>query len=864
MTKLSFIAFICSLSLATHAMADAARAVDVPAGELVPALEALEKQAEVEVVFQSAQLRGYRTKGVKGTYEAKEAIRLLLRGTGLELREDRSGAMLIALPRAKTRSESTAPSDGAGTNEGEHLHLAQAPAGAASASATAQTQSAVVEDGSNAVQLQEITVTARKTTERLQDVPMSVAVVNAQLIEKTGAISLSDLGHEVAGLSVVSAAPGQNVITLRGLSGNNTVGLYLDDTPLTVGIGNAVQPTNFDMDAALFDLSRVEVLRGPQGTLYGASSFGGTIRYITNQPDLQQTQATVKTTLSGTDGGGFNQEVDGLVNLPLVPGTVALRAMAFERDYDGYIDRYPTNPNNYLAVLSGPVAHDVNTEKTFGGRVALEAKPTDSFSATLSAYYQKMDLGAPFTFDDPPGSFDNPIQSRLVSEPSTDRFSLYNLTLQQDIQAVHLVSSTSYADRLVYNTEDDSKDLYYFFPQVGQVYPSQLYSEAGNHNFVEEIRASGTAGPVHGVVGLFYAHAVAFGQLNWPTPPQYDSLFGSEPTYYNWNDFLDIQKAAFAELNIDVLPGLQATLGARAYRQSQRYTLYINGIFNGGGVTPPTTSKSEVNGTTPKYGLSYHVSPDILTYATASKGYREGGPLFPFPSTCAGDLANIGLSSAPSAYKPDTIWNYEIGTKTQWLEHRLTVNGAVYYIDWKNIQQNINLPTCGFNFIGNFGAASSKGAEFEANYDPIAALKLSLGFSYNEAKLTSTVAGGAGQVGQALEYAPRWTGSASAEYTRAISTNTSGYVRADFSTTSHEFSNYDTQSIYRDIGGYSLLNLRVGATHNAWQGGFFISNALNKHAETELPLSNGVDLPTQRRVAMNRPRTIGIDIRFDY
>jgi iron complex outermembrane receptor protein len=712
--------------------------------------------------------------------------------------------------------------------------------------------------------LQEVIVTARKKTERLQDVPMSVAVVSAQEIEKTGAINLNDLGREVAGLTVVSAAPGQNVITLRGLSGNNTVGLYVDETPLTIGIGNAVQPTNYDLDAALFDLSRVEVLRGPQGTLYGASSFGGTLRYITNQPDLTDTHATVKTTLSETDGGGFNQEVDGLVNQPLIPGEVAVRAMAFERDYDGYIDRYPTNPNNYLAVLSGPVVHDINTEKTYGGRVALEAKPTDSFSATLSAYFQDMELGAPFTFDDPPGTFDDPIQSRLVSEPSTDRFSLYSLTLQGDIQAVHVISSTSYTDRLVNNTEDDSKDLYYFFPQVGQVYPSALYSEAGNHNFVEEIRASGTAGPVHALVGVFYAHAVSFGYLNWPTPAGYEPIFGSEPTYYNWNDFLDVQKALFEELNIDLLPGLQATIGAREYRQSQRYTLYINGIFNGGVATPPTESKSEVSGTTPKYELSYHVSPDILTYATAGEGYREGGPLFPFPSTCAGDLANLGLSAAPAAYKPDSIWNYEVGAKTQWLDHRLTINGAVYYIDWTNVQQNISLPTCGFNFIGNFGTASSEGTEFEMNYNPSAALKLALGLAYNEAKLTSTVPGAQGQVGQTLEYAPRWMGSGSAEYSRAISASTSGYLRADYSTTTHENANYNQQSIYYNVPGYSLLNLRLGFTHEAWQGGLFVSNALDKHAQTELPLANGVDLPTQRRVAMNRPRTIGIDMRFDY
>jgi outer membrane receptor protein involved in Fe transport len=391
-----------------------------------------------------------------------------------------------------------------------------------------------------------------------------------------------------------------------------------------------------------------------------------------------------------------------------------------------------------------------------------------------------------------------------------------------------------------------------------------LYAEAGNHNFVEEMRASGGAGPVHGVVGLFYAHAVAYGTLTWPTTPQYETAFGSEPVYYNWNDFLDVQKAAFGELNIDLLPGLQASLGDRVYQQSQRYTVYINGIFNGGVETPTSSHTSDAQGTTPKYGLSYHVTQDILTYATVAKGYREGGPLYPLPSTCAEDLAALGLSTPPTAFKPDSIWNYELGAKTEWLEHRLTMNGAVYYIDWKNIQQNITLPTCGFGFVGNFGKASSKGGEFEINYNPTRPLKLTLSFSYNEAKLTSTIPGAAGQAGQTLEYAPRWMGAASAEYTHAIDADTSAYLRGDFSFASREDTSYNSQSIYYNIAGYSLLNLRLGVKHLRWSGGLFVGNALDKRAETELPLSNGIDLPTQRRIALNRPRTIGLDIRFDY
>ena len=724
------------------------------------------------------------------------------------------------------------------------------------------TTGAVNEASTDGSELVDIVVTARKTTERLQDTPMSIAVITADTIEKTSATILADLGRETPGLTIVSAAPGQNQIILRGLSGNNTVGFYLDETPLSIGIGNAVQPANFDMDPALFDLDRIEVLRGPQGSLYGASSFGGTVRYITNQPNLGEEHVTAKVTASGTEDGGFNEEVDGLINQPIIPGNLAVRAMVFDRNNSGYIDQYPTDPNNYLAVLPGTVDKNINTEQTFGGRIAIEAKPIDDFSATLAAYYQHMDLGAPFTFDAPPGSFSDPIQSRLVREASTDQVQLYTLTLHGDVQPVQFTSSTSYMDRYVFNAEDDSKDLYYFFPQ-GAVYPSTLYAEAGNHNFVEEARASGGAGPIHGVVGLFYAHAVAYGTLNWPTPPQYEAAFGSEPVYFNWNDFLDVQKAVFGELDIDLLPGLQATLGDRLYQQSQRYTVYINGIFNGG-ESPTSSHYSDTRGTTPKYGLSYHVTQDILSYATVAKGYREGGPLYPFPPSCAKDLESLGYLTPPTAYLPDSIWSYELGAKTEWLEHRLAINGAVYYIDWTNIQQIITLPTCGFGFVGNFGKASSKGAEFAMNYDPIRALKLGLSLSYNEAKLTSTVPGAAGDAGQTLEYAPRWTGAASAEYTHAIDADTTAYLRGDFSSATRETSNYNYQSNYYSIAGYSVLNLRLGIKRAHWTGALFANNALDRHGETELPLSNGVDLPTQRRIALNRPRTVGLDIRFEH
>jgi iron complex outermembrane receptor protein len=705
-------------------------------------------------------------------------------------------------------------------------------------------------------------------TERLQDVPMAVTALTADALEQSGAMNLVDIGHEVPGLSIVSNGPGQNQIILRGLSsagGDAMVGYYIDDTPITITTN--FLPTNA-MDAALFDLDRVEVLRGPQGTLYGSSSMGGTVRYITNQPDLMETHATVKGTLSGTQGGGLNDEIDLMANQPIVSDVLAVRAVAFFRDYDGYIDRYPTDPNNYLAVLAGPVQKNANTEHTYGARLAIKYQPIEALNITPSVYYQRTDLGAPFAFDAPPGSFQNPVQSSLVPEPFSDQAELYSLTAVGDVGPVRITSSSSYFDRTVNIMEDDSKINYFYFSPAPQsyVYPGDFSNRFANHNFTEELRAAGTFGPLHALLGIYYTHVTGSQIYNFPITAGYNAAFGTpfgnQPFYAGYNLVGDGQKAVFTELNWDITAQLQATAGLRYFKETEDVLGSITGVFNGG--TSTQDSHSGANGTTPKFGLSYHVTQDAMIYATAAKGFREGNTTPPLPGICDQDLHNIGLNGAPSSYKPDSIWSYELGGKTQWMDHRLTANGDVYYIDWKDIQQLILLPVCGFDFTGNFGTASSKGVELELQYQPIASLRFALGTAYNEAKLTSTVTGSQGNVGDTLENAPKWTGNASAEYRVDFSSETSGFARMDINTTTHEHNNFDPTSIYYNLPGYSLANVRIGAKQNRFQSSLFASNLFNKHTETALYESYAINLPTTRRIGLNRPRTIGIDLRYDW
>jgi outer membrane receptor protein involved in Fe transport len=258
------------------------------------------------------------------------------------------------------------------------------------------------------------------------------------------------------------------------------------------------------------------------------------------------------------------------------------------------------------------------------------------------------------------------------------------------------------------------------------------------------------------------------------------------------------------------------------------------------------------------------VTPDAMVYANAAKGFRPGNSVFLPRDICAGDLAAVGLSSPPTQFTSDSIWDYEVGGKFSSQPARLSLDAAIFYIDWKNLQQTIHLPTCSFNFTGNFGAAVSKGAELQVQYGITDALRFTAGAAYTQAQLTQVVAGTQGAVGSPLQNVPKWTGNASLEYRAKINT-VSGFARFDVNASSRQYNNFDPTSNYYATAGYALTNFRIGTDSvNQWQSSFFIDNLFNRHAETGLRTASGIDLPMTRAVSMNRPRTIGVDIRRNF
>ncbi|TCV93397.1 outer membrane receptor protein involved in Fe transport [Luteibacter rhizovicinus] len=722
--------------------------------------------------------------------------------------------------------------------------------------------------------LEGITVTAAKREQDIQKVPISMTALTGEQLERQGVTSLADLARIAPSLTVASSGPGENNLIIRGISSSAgsaaTVGYYLDDVPIAASSNAALLSTRGVIDPSVFDIERVEVLRGPQGTIYGSSSMGGTVKYVTNQPDLDNVEARIKTDVSGTHHGGANANVNGVLNIPLMKDKVALRVSAYYRDDDGYIDRYPISPSNYLAAdPSGKKQDNVNTYKTYGARIAMLIKPDDTLTITPSVIYQYSKLGSPFTYDKIPASLNNPYQVRDVNEANVQKSTISNIAIHKQFDTFELMSSTSYFTRDISLRDDSSKVINYFFG-LPSVYPVTMYGSYKNKEFTEEVRATSKFdGPVQAILGAFYHDVRAPLTSSIPYPAGFNQTFGTPFPAYSTiyagarNATLD-EYAVFGELSWNITDKLKASAGIRAFEVKQGFSQSGDGLLNGGPSSVHSSSKDY--GSTPKFTLQYQIDADNMVYATASEGYRPGGPNNPAPAAlCGTEVAGLGLSQSQlNKYNPDTLWNYELGFKSAWMDRRLLVDASVYHIDWNHVQQQIVLG-CGYNITANFGNAVSQGGELELKFLPVDAVTLSAGFGYNDAHLKNDVPGTSAKDGDRLVNVPRFTGSVGAEYRRRVNADYDGFARADMSYVGDSNFLYDRNSPFYRRKGFATTNIRIGVEgRNGFDISLYATNLFDKHGETDLPVAISADLPTTRRVAINQPRTIGVTVQYQY
>ena len=724
--------------------------------------------------------------------------------------------------------------------------------------------------------LGDIVVTAQKTSEALSEVPISISALAGAALEAQHITDYADLSRAVPNLSFSSfGGPGQSNIEIRGISsqaGSATTGIYLDDVPinvLNIYTTGATEPRFFDID-------RVEVLRGPQGTLYGASSMGGTLHFVSNSPDLNGVSGSAHTSVGATRGGGVNYQGDSVLNLPLVEGHAALRLGALYDHESGWIDR--ANPDGTLA------ARHINDVDTTVLRATLKVQPNDALSITPAAFLQRVSTGGQDLFGLALPPFESPT---LLPETARDQSAITSLTANADLGGVDLTSVSGYfwrqdernIDGTVYDSQYIGGTLQQQYGYGGaalSALPAPVQFNTNVNQLHEELRVAskpqGSGERWSWLAGLYYSRTRTALLDNEHIPGftgTFESTYGATPAdllgtafpddlvYYALSEFVNTQKAAFGQATFTILPGLKVTAGARYEQATEDLAFSTSGYLSGG--TAPFSGGARGHALTPKGVIAYDVSASTLIYASAAEGYRDGGVNRPVPvPLCSADLAGLGLRQAPTQYKSDKLWSYELGVKSRTLGDSLVVNGAVYDIRWSDIQTDIILPTCTFDIKDNIGSADSKGVEAELEQRVSDRVTVTLGGNYTAAKIVEPVTLLGVQKGDHVPGVPEYSASTAVEYSQSFALGR-GTLRADAQwigpsqgTIIHGDPDFNRPA-------YVVMGASAGLRSGNFDLSLFVTNLLDENKAIQRPDVAGVEYGVRVR-----PRTYGIGGSYSF
>lgn len=846
---------------------------DIPAGEAGVTLNLLAQQSRTPLLFPYDEVRHITTNAVIGDFTLDEAISLLLWNTGLQGEVDERGVLIITNGASSTHAHRGADPVTNNKRKSWFSQILTILAGAA----TVTSVSGQGAGGNNATGItergaviEEIVVTAQKREQNLQEVGISISSLGSERLENEGAQSLNDMMGLVPGVTFSAIGPGQGNLVIRGIASapvpafnNNlkeSVGVYINDTP--------VSQANFNTDIGPFDLERIEVLRGPQGTLYGSGSLSGTVRYITKKPDKDGFAGKVAGEVSSTDNGGTNYRVKAMVNLPLSE-TFALRVVGYNEFDDGFIRGV------------GPVDNggDENDSDRYGARVAARWTPTSKLTADASVIIQRTERDIRST--DNPGFAFSPFpvgdyEQYRVAETFADIDSdLYNLSLNYELGWGTVTSSTSYLDRKFFETTDFNAPILFLF---GIDVPAITTTDVKLQDWSQELRiATNFDGPLNFVGGLFYLDNERKHGSNTPAPgfdaalsaifgfPFSTTFFNAPPdTVFTQSVVVDERQIAlFGELTYDLTERISATLGLRWFDVEQDFFLSSGGPAATG--QPPAEFSAGEDDINPKFMLTYALSDDVLLSAQAARGFRLGGTNEAIPpGICGADLDALGLTSAPESFSSESVWNYEIGAKTTWLDNRLVVNGSVYYIEYDDVQITTSL-TCGFPFIDNTGKAEANGVEIELTAIPFDGLELNMSGTYNDAELSQDVPTLNASDGDQLPLSSKYSFNATARYEFPVTGTLDAFVQYNYLYNSKIIFHLGWEGNAGVIGqpdpAYSLHNVRLGMKHDRWTASLFLNNAFDeKIVSFEDVFFGGVEIIRSR----NQPRTIGFSVSADF
>ncbi|QUD88840.1 TonB-dependent receptor [Phenylobacterium montanum] len=793
----------------------------------------------------------------------------------------------------------------------------------------------------------EIIVTATRQSQALSKVPLSVSAFTAAKMDIQGVKSFADLAKFTPGVTFNEDRHDVSIRGIESTAGSGTTGIYIDDTPIQM---RALGLNANNTLPAVFDLQRVEVLRGPQGTLFGAGSEGGTVRYITTQPSLSDFSGMIHAEGAQTETGAPSYEFGGAYGGPIVQDKLGFRLSAWGRHDGGWVDR--TDNNNV-----GGVDKNANRTDTYVLRGALTWAVTPNLSITPSMNYEKRDQHNHdeywvSTSNPGNGQYNSGTPDRMADK---DRFYLPAVKIDWDLGPVKLIANTSYYNRRerVNGYSGTLYNLSYFehfttatttdeggntipaptdpqgatpagctgsnYGQVGCITGNLLNANGLNlpgfgpyvstnwitntqENFTQEVRLqSNTPGArLTWTAGVFYAHnsqrsteEIRDQQLNALSEYLWgediltawgDTLLPNGDDYINDTKAHDRQVALFADATYKITDALKLNVGLR-YAWTHFDYHNINGgsqdlLCGAGGVSIPDNCSDGIvviNGHpfnsvkggkdetpfTPKVSLSYQFNSDDMAYATFSKGYRIGGATPPLPAAACG-------GTFPTEYNSDTVTNYEIGSKDRFFDRKLQVSGSVYYIEWKNIQQAIYVPTCGIQFTANAGNAVSQGFDLQGQWQVTPDFDLELSVGYTDAHYTGNaiehVSGSQlAAKGDVLDVVP-WTVTLGAQYNLTINDH-DAFVRADYEYNSHRNKPIPTEDPanpdFYDSGlvpnpAYSQMSARAGMTVDKWDLAFYVNNLFNDHPQ--LNLQHQDNTTALYEATTLRPRTFGIEL----
>lgn len=715
------------------------------------------------------------------------------------------------------------------------------------------------EDGSapaapadGAVKLSEIVVTAEKRAERLQEVPIPVSAITTEGLLDTNQTHLADYFAKVPGVNFTSNVRGAPVIAIRGLATgtdliNPTVGIVIDDVPFGSSTGLGGGDTTPDIDPS--DLERIEVLRGPQGTLYGASSLGGLVKYVTRAPSTSGVSGDLQVGMSGVHNGaeaGYN--VRGSVNVP-VTDTLAVLISGFTHQDPGYID-------NPTLGLKG-----VNESHSSGGRLAALWKPTDTLSVRLGVLYQQTQTdGAGHIIVDP--SLGDLQQNDTRHTGNIDKkLQSYNLTVQDKLGPVDLTWVTGYTVSHINDTIDYSSGFSFLsdFTDVAFNIPvgttgATMVDNNQTRRFNQELRLEIPLGTrVDWLVGAFYTHE--------RSPYSQGVLASLHDTGESVGDWADLrwhvsyaEYAGFTDFTFHLTDAFDIQLGARESRIEQAYHEVDFGplvpLFEGspspldfGNVT--THSSAFTYLATPRY----KINPDTMVYARLASGYRPGGP--------NQTASAFGL---PLEFKPDKVNSYELGLKGDLAEHLFSYDASLYYIGWRDIQLFFVDPNSGFGFVSNGGRAKSQGAELSVETRPLRGLDISAWVAFNDAKLTEPFPAGSqlvGSEGDRLPFGSRFSGNLSIKQEFPLVGQVSGTVGATLTYVGERLGNFTASQVRQNYPAYARTDLNAGIQYTDWTATVYVNNVTDRRGVLYGGLGT---LPNAAAFEVIAPRTIGFNV----